>query len=80
MDLLALGMPGPLELGLILTMFILIFGLGKLPKIGSQLGAAMRGFKKGVQGIEEVKAETIAAVETPVETPVEVVETEVVSA
>ena len=40
-----IGMP---ELIVILVIVLIIFGAGKLPEIGSGLGRAIRGFKKGM--------------------------------
>lgn len=40
-----IGMP---ELIVILLIVMIIFGAGKLPEIGTGLGRAIRGFKKGV--------------------------------
>jgi sec-independent protein translocase protein TatA len=37
---------GPWELGIILVIVIIIFGVGKLPEIGSGLGEGIRNFKK----------------------------------
>lgn len=36
------------ELLVILAIALLVFGAGKLKNIGSDLGAAVRGFKKGM--------------------------------
>lgn len=35
---------------IVLVIVLLIFGTKKLPGIGKDLGDAMRGFKKGMQG------------------------------
>jgi len=40
-----IGMP---ELIVILLIVLIIFGAGKLPEIGTGLGRAIRGFKKGM--------------------------------
>jgi len=37
---------GPLELGIILVIVILIFGVGKLPQVGEGFGKMISGFKK----------------------------------
>ncbi len=63
---LAFGMPGPLELGIILVIVLLVFGAGKLPKIATQLGSTFRNFKKGAAGIEDEIVEVKAAIEAPV--------------
>lgn len=44
---------GPLELGIILLIVMLIFGAGRLPQIGGSLGKSMRAFKKSVTGQDE---------------------------
>jgi sec-independent protein translocase protein TatA len=43
-----MGMPGWKELLIILLVVLLVFGAKKLRTIGSDLGAAVRGFKKAV--------------------------------
>jgi len=50
---------GPLELGLILVIVLLIFGAGKLPQIGRAFGDTIREFKKSVgdKGDKGEKAE-----------------------
>jgi sec-independent protein translocase protein TatA len=44
-----IGMP---ELIVILIIVLVIFGAGKLPEIGTGLGRAIRGFKKGLSESE----------------------------
>ena len=44
--------PGPWELAIILAIVLVIFGAGRLPKIGSSLGRSMRAFRRGVSGSE----------------------------
>lgn len=44
---------GPLELVVILIIVLLIFGVGKLPQIGSALGKTMKAFKSGSVEDEE---------------------------
>ena len=41
---------GPWEVGLILVIILIIFGVGKLPQVGGAIGKGMRAFKKGQQG------------------------------
>jgi len=45
---------GPWEIGLILVIILIVFGIGKLPKVGSALGQGMREFRKGQRGETEV--------------------------
>lgn len=46
------GNIGPWELILILAIVLVIFGPGKLPKIGESLGKAIQNFKKAREGEE----------------------------
>ncbi len=48
-----IGNFGPWELGLILIIVLVIFGPGKLPKVGESLGKAMQSFKKAKEGDED---------------------------
>ena len=41
-------MPGPFELIIILVIVVLIFGGKRLKNIGSDLGGAIKGFKKSM--------------------------------
>jgi len=45
-----LGMP---ELLIVLVIFMLIFGVGKLPEVGKALGQSIREFREGTQGLGE---------------------------
>lgn len=44
-----MGMPGPMQLLLILAIVIVIFGAKRLKNIGSDLGGAVKGFKTAVK-------------------------------
>ncbi len=44
---------GPLELAIILVIVLLIFGVGRLPQVGSSLGRSMRAFKRAITGEDE---------------------------
>jgi sec-independent protein translocase protein TatA len=54
---------GPLELVLILAIVLIIFGVGRLPQIGSALGKTMKAFKSG-QVEEDEEEEEEAPVRT----------------
>ncbi len=41
---------GPWEIGLILLIILLVFGVGKLPQVGSAIGKSLREFGKGQSG------------------------------
>lgn len=42
------------ELLVVLLIVLVVFGAGKLPEIGSGLGKALRGFKKGMSEPDEI--------------------------
>lgn len=46
-----LGMP---ELIVLLVIVLVVFGAGRLPEIGTAVGRAIRGFKKGLSESEPV--------------------------
>lgn len=45
--------PGPLEIGLILAIILIVFGVGKLPQVGGAIGKGLRAFRRGQRGEEE---------------------------
>jgi sec-independent protein translocase protein TatA len=51
---------GPLEIGGILLLFVLLFGAKKLPDLGSSVGKSIKNFKKGLSegGDKDKDAET----------------------
>lgn len=54
MPLLAgVGPFGPLELGLILLIVVLIFGVGRLPEVGGAVGKSIREFRKATKDEDE---------------------------
>ena len=47
---------GPLEIGIILVIVLLIFGPKRLPDLGRSLGRGMREFKDSVTGKDDDKS------------------------
>ncbi|TMA28963.1 MAG: twin-arginine translocase TatA/TatE family subunit [Deltaproteobacteria bacterium] len=47
------------EILVILALALLFFGPSKLPQLGSSLGEAIRGFKKGLRESDEEKQEKL---------------------
>ena len=45
---------GPLELGIILVIVVVLFGARRLPEIGSGFGKAIKNFKAGISGEDEI--------------------------
>lgn len=49
---------GPLEIGLIVLVVLIIFGAGKLPQVGGAIGKGIRAFREGQKGeLEEEEEE-----------------------
>ncbi len=44
---------GPWEIGLILVIILVVFGVGKLPQVGGAIGKGLRSFRKAQSGEEE---------------------------
>jgi sec-independent protein translocase protein TatA len=45
-----LGNIGPLEIGIVLVIALLVFGPKRLPDLGSSLGRGIRVFGEGIKG------------------------------
>jgi TatA/E family protein of Tat protein translocase len=69
-----IGNIGPLEIGIVLVLALIVFGPKKLPELGSSMGKGIRGFGKGLKGDDdealppsvEATAATPARDKTPV--------------
>jgi sec-independent protein translocase protein TatA len=46
---------GPLEIGIIVLIVLLLFGAKKLPELGSSLGSGIREFGQGIKGEKELE-------------------------
>ncbi len=46
---------GPTELLIILVIVIVLFGVGRVGRIGGELGTAIREFRRGIQGDDSKK-------------------------
>jgi sec-independent protein translocase protein TatA len=49
MSTIAVGV-GPVEIGIVLLIVLIIFGPKRIPELGRSLGSGMRGFKEAVTG------------------------------
>ena len=49
---------GPVELIIILVVVLLVFGVGRLSKIGGEMGSAIREFRSGLEGEGDKKKES----------------------
>ena len=45
---------GPMELGIILAIVVVLFGAKRLPEIGSGMGKAIKNFKSGISSQDEI--------------------------
>jgi sec-independent protein translocase protein TatA len=48
---------GPLELVIILGIILLIFGVGRISKVGGELGKGIRAFRDGLSGKDSDSSE-----------------------
>jgi sec-independent protein translocase protein TatA len=65
MNLLAFGSPGPIELGILLLLGLLLFGK-RLPEVGRSIGQTVVQFKKGLNEVhDEINTTTPAPTPTP---------------
>ena len=48
---------GPWEIGLILVIILIVFGVGKLPQVGDAIGKGVRAFRKAQSGEDEENEE-----------------------
>jgi len=62
-----MGMPGMQEMLIILVLVLIIFGAGKLPQVGGQLGKGLRNFKDGMRGEGDEKIEEAKRVDDKVD-------------
>jgi sec-independent protein translocase protein TatA len=51
------GRMGPWEIGLIVVIILIVFGVGKLPQVGSAMGKGIRSFRKAQSGDEDQEQE-----------------------
>jgi sec-independent protein translocase protein TatA len=55
------GRLGPLELGIILVVVLLLFGANRLPQLGASIGKTVREFRKGMHEATEEIAQSANA-------------------
>jgi sec-independent protein translocase protein TatA len=53
-----IGRLGPTELLIVLAIVLLVFGVGRIGKIGGELGKGIKEFRKGLQGDEPKESES----------------------
>lgn len=60
---------GAPELIIVLIIVVLIFGVGRLSRIGGEMGSAIREFRKGIQGEPDDKQDRTDDSKQPPEVP-----------
>ena len=50
---------GPWEIGLILVIVLIIFGVGKLPQVSETIGKGLRAFRRGQSGEAETDKDEV---------------------
>jgi sec-independent protein translocase protein TatA len=60
-----IGMPIGWEWIVILIVFVMLFGVGKLPEVGKHLGKGIKAFKKEMRGAELDVTDTTEELESP---------------
>jgi sec-independent protein translocase protein TatA len=58
---------GPMEIGIVLLIALIVFGPKKLPELGSSLGKGIREFKGSISGGDHDETPAVPAV--PASTP-----------
>ena len=59
---------GPLEIGLIVLVILIVLGVGKLPQAFGAIGKGLRAFKRAESGEDEEEKETPEAEQEAAET------------
>jgi sec-independent protein translocase protein TatA len=60
---------GPLEIGVLLLIALIVFGPKKLPDLGRSLGKGLREFKGSISGDDDEKPQVTEQVAAPVTSP-----------
>ena len=56
---------GPLEIGVLLVVALVVFGPKRLPQLGSSLGRGIRGFRQSLDGKDDPPQELVEAPVAP---------------
>ena len=71
---LIVGPLGPLEIAIIVGVIVLLFGVGRISRIGGDLGSSIKEFRRAIRDDSSEQAEATETVEAQVETPEEAAE------
>ena len=56
---------GPTELLIILVIVVILFGSGRIARLGGELGQGLREFRKGLSGEDEAPSSMLPATTNP---------------
>jgi sec-independent protein translocase protein TatA len=56
---------GPTELLIVLVIVVILFGSGRIAKLGGELGHGLREFRKGLAGEDEAPSRALPASNNP---------------
>jgi len=56
---------GPTELLIVLVIVVILFGSGRIAKLGGELGQGLREFRKGMSGEDEALVRALPATSKP---------------
>ena len=56
---------GPTELLIVLVIVVILFGSGRIAKLGGELGQGLREFRKGMSGEDEALARALPETSKP---------------
>jgi sec-independent protein translocase protein TatA len=62
---------GPLEIGIVLLIALIVFGPRKLPELGKSVGSGLREFRESVSGASEENVDSTQEKLEPTENKVE---------
>jgi sec-independent protein translocase protein TatA len=52
---------GPMEIGIVLVIALIVFGPKRVPDLGRSLGKGIREFKGSIDGVDSAEAEPVEA-------------------
>jgi sec-independent protein translocase protein TatA len=56
---------GPTELLIVLVIVVILFGSGRIARLGGELGQGLREFRKGLSGEDEAPSKMLPATTNP---------------
>ena len=60
---------GPMEIGLVFLIILIVFGVGKLPQVGGAIGKGIREFRKSSRGEDAEESHTDSKAQVQAQIP-----------